>query len=286
MSPPNPLYCGRFTLELDRPAVMGIVNLTPDSFSGDGVAKDISAALRRVDAQIQAGADVIDLGAESSRPGAMPLAQDDELARLLPVLRALRDTPVPISVDTYKPDVMKAALDEGASIINDINAFRANGAIEVVKGRECALCVMHMQGAPLVMQAAPEYRDVVAEVADFLDGRLAELESMGIARSRCWIDPGFGFGKRLIHNLSLVGGLPGFAKIAPTLVGVSRKSMLGELTGRAVEERLVASVVAASYAALSGAAVVRVHDVAATRDGLAIAMAFDRERKLYEARQS
>lgn len=268
------LYCGRTTLELDRPAVMGIVNLTADSFSGDGRGGDVRNAINHAEAQIAAGADIIDLGAESTRPGAQPISLDDELARLVPVLQALRDCPVPISVDTYKPEVMRAAIDRGASIINDIYALRRPGALAAVAGSDCAVCLMHMQGEPLGMQSSPHYDDVVGEVTSFLLERVAEVGASGLAAERCWIDPGFGFGKTLEHNLALFGALGRMVAVGvPVLVGVSRKSMLGALTGRPVDQRMPASVVAAAFAARAGAAVLRVHDVAATLDGIRVGQA-------------
>ena len=270
------LYCGRTTLSLDRPAIMGIVNLTPDSFSGDGVGADHCAAISHAESLIAAGADILDVGAESSRPGAQPVSADEELARILPVLRALRDCPVPISVDTYKPEIMRAALDCGASIINDIFAFRRPGALSAVAGYDCALCFMHMQGEPLVMQQSPRYLEVVSEVECFLQERIRHADEAGISFRRCWIDPGFGFGKSLDHNVELFRAIGRFVSAGlPVLVGVSRKSMLGALTGRPVGDRLVASVVAAVMAARHGASVLRVHDVAETRDAITIASALD-----------
>ena len=250
---------------------MGIVNLTPDSFSGDGLAASAERAIVHARAQIAAGADMLDLGAESSRPGAIPTSLDEELSRLLPVLEALADCGLPISVDTYKPEVMRAALAAGAAMINDIYALRMPGAIEAVADSDCAICLMHMQGEPLTMQQAPTYGDVVAEVRDFLAGRVAALEAAGVARERIVLDPGFGFGKTLEHNLSLLRRLPETSVDGlPILAGLSRKSMLGGITGRPVEERLPASVAAAVLALEGGARILRVHDVAATRDALAV----------------
>ena len=265
------LRCGSFSLSLERPLVMGIVNLTPDSFSGDGVGVDVASAVEHARRQIDAGADLLDLGAESSRPGAIPASLDEELARLLPVLDALKDCGVPISIDTYKPEVMRAALDAGATMINDIYGFRWPGAIDAVRERDCALCVMHMQGEPLTMQQQPHYEDVVGEVAEFLRQRVAVLDAAGIARDRVLLDPGFGFGKTLDHNLSMLAELGTFAASGlPLLIGVSRKSMLGALTGRPVDQRMAASVAAALLATDAGAHIVRVHDVAATCDALAV----------------
>ena len=268
------LYCGQITLDLDRPAVMGIVNLTPDSFSGDGLGADVRSAIARAELQIAAGADIIDLGAESSRPGALPVPLDEELARLIPVLKALRDCARPISVDTYKPEVMRAAIGAGASIINDISAFRSPGAFAAVADSRCALCFMHMQGEPLGMQDNPHYGDVVSEVESFLLQRVDAAKTAGISAARCWIDPGFGFGKTHEHNVLLFRALNRMSRLGlPVLVGVSRKSMLGTLTGRAVEQRMPASVAAAILAAQAGSAVLRVHDVAETLDGLRVARA-------------
>ena len=265
------LRCGKFLLSLERPLIMGIVNLTPDSFSGDGLAADAQRAIEHARRQIAAGADLIDLGAESSRPGAIPATLDEEIARLLPVLEALADCPVPISVDTYKPEVMRAALAQGAAMINDIFALRRPGALEAVAASGCAVCLMHMQGEPLTMQQHPGYGDVVREVREFLAGRLAAAEAAGIARDRLVLDPGFGFGKTLAHNLALLARLDETACDGlPVLAGMSRKSMLGAITGRPVGERVGASVAAALLAAERGARILRVHDVAETRDALSV----------------
>ena len=265
------LHCGKFDLSLDRPLVMGIVNLTPDSFSGDGLATSSAQAIAHARAQIAAGADILDLGAESSRPGAIPTPLDEELSRLLPVMEALAGCGVPISVDTYKPAVMRAALAAGAAMINDIYALRMPGAVEALADTDCAVCLMHMQGEPLTMQQAPTYGDVVVEVRDFLAGRVAVLEAAGIARERIVLDPGFCFGKTLEHNLELLRHLPDTTVSGlPILAGLSRKSMLGGITGRSVEERLPASLAAAVIALAGGARILRVHDVAATRDALAV----------------
>ena len=268
------LRLGRFRLALERPLIMGIVNLTPDSFSGDGVAG--AAAIAHAQAQIEAGADILDLGAESSRPGAPPVPAGEELARLLPVLHALRDAAVPLSVDTCKPEVMRAALDQGASMINDIAALQAPGALAAVAASDAAVCLMHMQNDPRTMQASPAYGDVVAEVADFLAARAAACAAAGIDAARIVVDPGFGFGKTLEHNLALLADFARFNELGyPVLAGISRKSMLGALTGRPAPERGYASVAAALLAAQRGAAIIRVHDVAATRDALAVLAAVE-----------
>lgn len=273
------LRCGRFSLALGRPLIMGIVNLTPDSFSGDGVGADTSAAIAHAHAQIAAGADLLDLGAESSRPGAPPVAAADEIARLLPVLRGLRDAAVPVSVDTCKTEVMQAALAEGAAMINDIAALQAPGALAAVAASPAAVCLMHMQGEPRTMQAEPAYGDVVAEVQAFLAARARACVAAGIGADRIVVDPGFGFGKTLAHNLALLRRLAGFRDLGfPVLAGLSRKSMLGAVAGRPVTERIHASVAAAVLAVERGAAIVRVHDVAATRDALKILEAVEQEQ--------
>jgi len=250
---------------------MGIVNLTADSFSGDGLAGDTSAAVARARQQIDAGADLLDLGAESSRPGALPVTAEDELHRLVPVLDGLAGCGVPISVDTYKPDVMRAALRHGASMINDIYGLRMPGAVAAVAESDCAVCLMHMQGEPLTMQQQPFYRDVVAEVRLFLRSRVQAARAAGISDDRLLLDPGFGFGKTLQHNLELLRGLEQLVSEGlPVLAGLSRKSMLGTITGRPPGERLAASIAAAVLAAERGARILRVHDVAETRDALAV----------------
>jgi len=270
------LRCGRFCLTLDRPQIMGIVNLTPDSFSGDGLAGDASAAVAHAHAQIAAGADMLDIGAESSRPGAPLVAVADEIARLLPVLRQLRDVAVPVSVDTCKPEVMTMALSEGAAMINDIAALQTPGAMDALAATQAAVCLMHMRGEPRTMQVQPSYDDVVAEVKDFLARRVDACLAAGIAADRIVIDPGFGFGKSLAHNLTLLRDLAPFQDLPfPLLVGLSRKAMIGTITERPVHERVHGSVAAAMLAVARGAAFVRVHDVAATRDALRILAAVE-----------
>ncbi|SBT05462.1 7,8-dihydropteroate synthase [Candidatus Accumulibacter aalborgensis] len=250
---------------------MGVVNLTPDSFSGDGLASDTARAIRQAHRQIAAGADLLDIGAESSRPGATPTSVSEELRRLLPVLEGLGDCGIPISVDTYKPEAMRVALAHGASMINDIYALRIPGALAAVADSDCAVCLMHMQGEPLSMQSSPTYADVVVEVQAFLRGRVAMARSAGIASDRLVLDPGFGFGKTLAHNLELLRRLAQVSVAGlPLLAGMSRKSMLGAVTSRAVDQRLAASLAAAVLAVQRGARIVRVHDVAETRDALAI----------------
>lgn len=267
----NEFHCGKYTLKLDRPLVMGIVNLTPDSFSGDGLGNDLERAVAHARRQMEAGADILDLGAESSRPGAVPTPLAEELDRLLPVLERIVGWGVPVSVDTYKPQVMLAALAAGAAMINDIAGLRDPEALAVAAESDCGLCLMHMLGEPLTMQAAPAYGDVVAEVEAFLVERVAACRAVGIAAERITVDPGFGFGKTLEHNLALFRALPMLADRGwPVLVGVSRKSMLGAITGRPAESRLPAGIAAAVLAAQRGAAILRVHDVAETVDALAV----------------
>lgn len=255
---------------------MGIVNLTPDSFSKDGLGGDFGRAVDHARVQFEAGADILDVGAESSRPGAIPTSEVEELSRLLPVLEEISNWGIPVSVDTYKPAVMRAALEAGASMINDINGLRAPGALEAVLDSSCAICLMHMQGTPGTMQSAPHYSDVVAEVTDFLFDRVDLCKKVGIDSDRLVLDPGFGFGKTLEHNLALFRSLTALSERGlPVLAGISRKSMLGQITGKAVEGRMPSSVAAAVLAAEKGAKILRVHDVAATRDGLAILAALE-----------
>ena len=250
---------------------MGIVNVTPDSFFDGGRYQDADAAIRQAYRLIEEGAHLIDIGAESSRPGAAPLPIEVELARLLPVVEALRHVPVPISVDTMKPEAMRRALDAGATMINDISGFRTEEARNAVADRDCALCVMHMQRDPATMQDSPDYEDVVAEVSSFLAERVAALRAHGVARNRIVVDPGFGFGKTVEQNFRMLKELEAFAIDGlPVLAGLSRKSMLGAATGRTPNDRLHASVAAALVAVIRGARIVRVHDVAATVDALAI----------------
>ena len=271
------LHCGAFRLSLERPLIMGIVNLTADSFSGDGVGDDVSAAIAHAEMQRVAGADILDLGAESSRPGAATVLAEIELALLLPVLRVVREWGLPVSVDTSKPEVMRAVIDEGAAMINDIAALQTSGAIAAVAGRDVGVCLMHMQGEPRTMQANPHYDNVVAEVRDFLAARIDACTAAGIARERICIDPGFGFGKTVAHNYTLLRELEQFADLdVPLLAGLSRKSMLGVVTGQPDGmARVHASVAAAVLAVERGAAIVRVHDVAATKDALAVLAAMN-----------
>jgi dihydropteroate synthase len=269
-----PLQCGRFRLSFDRPLVMGILNVTPDSFSDGGRFLSRDAALVRAEQMLADGADMIDIGGESTRPGAPPVPLDEELERVVPIVEALRAVQVPISVDTYKPAVMRAALDAGADMINDIWGLRREGALDAVKDSNCGLCVMHMLGEPQTMQVhEPVYEDVVADVRAFFEERMAALGRAGIDTSRVSLDPGYGFGKTVEHNYALLAHLrstlPAGTNI-PVLAGMSRKSMLGAVTGRGAGERLAASVAGAVCAAERGAAIIRVHDVAETVDALKV----------------
>jgi dihydropteroate synthase len=252
--------------------VMGILNTTPDSFSDGGLWADTARAVERALEMVGQGADLIDVGGESTRPGARPVGIQEEIDRVVPVVEALAaKTPVTISVDTSKPQVMAAAVAAGAGLINDVFALRGEDALETAAGLGVPVCLMHMQGRPRDMQVDPRYVDVVGEVEEFLLQRARACEAAGIRRERIWIDPGFGFGKTLEHNVALFQALPRLCRKGyPVLVGVSRKSMLGALTGKPVEDRLAASVAAAVLAARSGAAVVRVHDVAETVDALKV----------------
>lgn len=263
--------CGRFAYGPQRTLVMGILNLTPDSFSDGGRYPGPSDAVAAARIMIDDGADILDLGAESTRPGAAPISEAEELDRLLPVLEALAGAPVALSVDTRRPAVMRAALAAGADMINDVEALAAPGAIATVADSGCGLCLMHMRGSPLTMQQAPAYREVVGEVAGFLQSRLGEARAGGIADERIVLDPGIGFGKDLGHNLALLHSLERIAALGrPVLVGASRKSMLGALTGRAVDERLAGSIAVALAATSRGARVLRVHDVRETVDALRV----------------
>lgn len=265
------LECGRFTLDLARPRIMAIINVTVDSFSGDGLGDDLERAVARAEQAVADGAEILDIGGESTRPGSLGVAEEDELARVIPLVERLSGLPVPISVDTMKPAVMRAALAAGAAMVNDVNGFRAEGAVEAVAGSDAALCVMHMQGEPRTMQAAPQYQDVVGEVRAFLDERVQVLRAAGVTPARIVLDPGFGFGKTVDHNLAMLRQLERFGDSGyPVLAGLSRKSLLGVLTGRPPAERVIGSVVSALIAVQHGARIVRVHDVAATRDALKV----------------
>jgi dihydropteroate synthase len=262
----------RYRIDLARPQVMGIVNVTPDSFSDGGAHASTAAAIAHCRQLLDEGADILDIGGESTRPGSHPVSVDEELARVLPVLDAALTLGCPVSVDTSKAAVMAAVLARGADIINDISALQAPGALDAVAAHaSCGVCLMHMRGTPESMQLRPQYADVVEEVAAFLRERMAALQGRGIAAERITLDPGIGFGKSVAHNLDLLRRQRELLALGrPLLVGWSRKSTLGAITGRDVGQRVTASVVAALAAVQSGAAIVRVHDVAATVDALKV----------------
>ena len=275
-SPRPVLQAGRFTLSLQQPLIMGILNVTPDSFSDGGDWFEPGVALERAHRLAAEGADIVDIGAESSRPGAQPVSEDEELRRLMPVLERLSGLPVPVSVDTCKPGIMRRAIEAGASMINDIYALQAPGAAETVALSGAAVCLMHMQGDPRTMQKAPRYADVAAEVEAFLAERARVARASGIGPERIVVDPGFGVGKTPAHNLELIRALPRLRAVGyPVLAGLSRKSLFGKIVGKAAAGRVHASIAGAMLAAQRGAAIVRVHDVAATRDSLLVLRAID-----------
>jgi dihydropteroate synthase len=276
------LDCGGKKLPLDRPRIMGILNVTPDSFSDGGRFADRDRAIAHALAMVEQGADLIDIGGESTRPGATPITVQQELDRVIPVIEALKDrVAVPMSIDTSKPEVMRAAVAAGAGMINDVRALALEGAMDAAAALNVPICLMHMQGEPAQMQIAPHYEDVIAEVKRFLADRVLAAQMAGIDKKRLLIDPGFGFGKSYEHNLALLARLRDFSAIdQPLLAGVSRKRMIGTMVGReAPAERLIGSVAAALIAAQSGAAILRVHDVAETRDALAVLAALTPFRK-------
>ncbi len=259
-------------IDLSAPRIMGILNVTPDSFSDGGCFDRLDAALAHAEAMVEAGADLLDVGGESTRPGARPVSEAEELERVIPVIEALAARfDVPVSIDTSKPVVMREAVAAGAAMINDVNALRAEGALATAAAAGVPVCLMHMQGEPRTMQQAPHYDDVVTEVRDFLLARARACEAAGIARDAIVLDPGFGFGKTLAHNLALLRHLPVLCDTGyPVLAGISRKSMIGALTGREVDARLAGSLAAALLALEGGARILRVHDVAETRDVLRV----------------
>jgi len=265
------LHAGSHRLLLSRPRIVGVVNVTPDSFSDGGQLHDTQAAIAHALKLNEQGADILDVGGESTRPGATAVPVDEEIGRVVPVIEALAREGCLVSVDTRKPEVMRAALTAGAGMVNDVAALRASGAMEAVAASGAAVCLMHMQGDPQSMQQSPRYADVVDEVKQFLRARVQVCEAAGIARERLVIDPGFGFGKTLQHNLALLKHLGELAELdVPILAGLSRKSMLGTLTGRVVDEREFAGVAAHLMAVAQGARLLRVHNVMAMRDALAI----------------
>jgi len=270
------LVLGQQRLDLSQPRVMGVLNRTPDSFSDGGRFTGLDAALAQVERMLHEGADIVDVGGESTRPGAAEVGIQEELERVVPLIERIHQTfGAPISVDTSKPEVMRSAVTAGATMINDVYALRRPGALEAAAASGAALCLMHMQGEPRTMQKDPHYGDVTQEVRGFLEDRARAAQAAGVPRERIVLDPGFGFGKNLEHNLTLLRRLPEIAALGyPLLVGLSRKSMIGTLLGgKPVEERMQGSVAAAVIAVQNGASIVRVHDVASTVEALKIASA-------------
>jgi dihydropteroate synthase len=271
LTPHAVFRCGAYSLPLDRPLIMGIVNVTPDSFSDGGRYLQHESAIAHARSLIEEGADILDVGGESTRPGAAAVTLIEERRRVLPVVEALAGCGIPVSVDTRKPDLMREAIAAGASLVNDIGGGEAPGVLELIAAAGAAVCLMHKQGEPQTMQQHPRYDDVVAEVRAYLGERVDAAIAAGVARDSIAIDPGFGFGKTYEHNLALLKHLPSFAALGvPVLAGLSRKAMLGKITGREPHARVHASVAAALFAAEQGARILRVHDVAATRDALAV----------------
>ncbi len=265
--------CGHFLFDFTRrkkPLVMGILNATPDSFSDGGKFRTASDAIIQAELMIKSGADLIDIGGESTRPGAKPISLQEELDRVLPIIEALKGCGIPLSIDTYKAETMRQALRTGVDCVNDIWALRQDEAVSaVLESKDCGIILMHMQRDPLTMQFDPDYQDVIAEVSQFLDERAKLLIQNGIGRDRIAIDPGFGFGKSLEHNINMLSHFESFTTLGfPLLAGISRKSMLGKITGKETHERMAPSIAAAIMAADRGAQIIRVHDVAETVDAL------------------
>ena len=272
--------CGHFLFDFTRrkrPLVMGILNATPDSFSDGGMFRTVTDAIAQAELMVKSGADLIDIGGESTRPGAKPVALQEELDRVLPVIEVLKGCGIPLSIDTYKAETMRQALRSGVDCVNDIWALRQDAAVAaVLESKDCGIVLMHMQRDPLTMQFDPDYQDVITEVSQFLDERAKLLIQNGIGRDRIAIDPGFGFGKSLEHNINMLSHFESFVTLGyPLLAGISRKSMLGKITGKETHERMAPSIAAAIMAADRGAQIIRVHDVAETVDAL----------KLWEALQ-
>lgn len=265
-------HCGKFRLDLAHPRVMGIVNVTPDSFSDGGRHASTDLAVAHALQLVAEGADILDIGGESTRPNAIPVGLDEELSRVIPVIERLaQEVDVPLSIDTYKPEVMRQAVKAGAAIINDIYGLRQPGAVQAAAEGNAGICIMHMQGTPQTMQQEPVYADVVQEVKAFLHEQLQACHAAGISAERIVLDPGFGFGKRTVHNLALLQAMPAILELGrPILAGLSRKSVLGQIIGSDVDQRLHASLAASVIAVMKGARIVRVHDVKATVDALKV----------------
>jgi dihydropteroate synthase len=267
---PSSLDCAGQILDLTQPRIMGVLNITPDSFSDGGAWLSVENAVAHARQMADAGADIIDVGGESTRPGSAPVSAGEEMQRVLPVIEALRaSVDVPVSIDTQKPAVMRAAVAAGAGMINDVNALQADGAVETAAALSVPVCLMHMQGVPETMQQEPDYRDVVTEVVSFLGERAAACEAAGIARGQIVLDPGFGFGKTVGHNLSLLRRLDALVALGyPVLVGLSRKSLIGKVLNLPVDKRLSPSIALAVLAVWQGASIVRCHDVRQTREAV------------------
>ena len=267
--------CGHFQLDLTVPRVMGIVNVTPDSFSDGGKFSNTNLAIQHALKLAEEGADILDIGGESTRPNAVSVGLQEELDRVMPVIESLvSQVNIPISIDTYKPQVMQAAIAAGASMVNDVRALQEEGALEIVAQSKVGVCLMHMQGTPQTMQINPQYKDVVSEVKAFIAARLQASIDAGLPRNRILLDPGFGFGKTREHNITLIQQLESFAELGqPLLVGLSRKSVLGQVTGNDVDARLYASIATSVIVAQKGAKILRVHDVKATVEALKVVTA-------------
>lgn len=267
--------CGKFQLDLTMPRVMGIVNVTPDSFSDGGQFSQTNLAIEHALKLAEEGADILDIGGESTRPYAAPVSLQQELDRVIPVIEALiGQINIPVSIDTYKPQVMQAAINAGVSMVNDVRALQEDGALEFVAKSKVGVCLMHMQGTPQTMQIAPRYDDVVSDVKAFLAARLQASINAGIVANRIVLDPGFGFGKTTEHNIALIQQLESFATLGqPLLIGLSRKSVLGQITGKDVDARLYASIAASVLSVMKGARILRVHDVKATVEALKVVSA-------------
>lgn len=268
----NQFNCGKYQLDLAHPHVMGIVNVTPDSFSDGGRYASTEKAVAHALQLVADGAHILDIGGESTRPNATPVGLEEELDRVIPEIERLsREVDVPLSIDTYKPQVMRAAVQAGAAIINDIRGLQEPEAVQTAAEGDAGICIMHMQGTPQTMQQNPQYENVVQEVKAFLQERLEACLAQGIAAERVVLDPGFGFGKRTVHNLALLNGLPDILALGrPLLVGLSRKSVLGQIVGSDVDQRLHASLAASVISVMKGGRIVRVHDVKATVDALKV----------------
>lgn len=269
---PSPVKLGPFALKFDKPRVMGIVNNTPDSFSGDGLGGDVGRAVAQGISMFESGADLVDVGGESTRPGAESVTLETELARTIPVVMQLANVyPGRVSIDTMKPEVARRALSEGATIVNDVSGLRDSSMIDVVAECDAAAIIMHMKGDPRTMQVRPRYRDVVSEITEFFEDRISDAERAGISPRKIMIDPGIGFGKTLEHNIEIIARLKEFRSLGkPIVIGVSRKSFIGKLTGLPPDQRLEGSIAAAVLAVREGAQVVRVHDVPETVNALKV----------------